>query len=137
MAKPLWRGFPTMAKPLRREAATPAKPLRREAPSMAESRAVRQYASRDQPNQETGARDDSMVLHDAAYLPGDRDLSYARARVLLWKVHLQGHRPGGGDRHAAGRRADRADWHHHLATPQGICVPDVSVRCRLRGWAAI
>ena len=42
-------------------------------------------------------------------------------RLLLRQVHLQGHRPRGGDRHPARRRPDRTDRDHHLAAAQGVC----------------
>ena len=56
---------------------------------------------------------------------GDRDLPLARPRVLLWCLHLQGHRPGVGDRHAcsprssSGRSASRS--HNPSRRPSSSC----------------
>ena len=58
-------------------------------------------------------------------------------RLLLWQVHLQGHRPGVGHRHPAGRRPDRTDRDHDRAAAQGDGLPHVPVRRRLRRRAAV
>ena len=84
-----------------------------------------------------GADDHGLVLFDTEAIPGDCDLPDACHRVLLRQVHLQGHRPGVGHRDAAGRRPDRTDRDHHRAAAQGDGVPDVPVRRRLRGRAAV
>ena len=78
-----------------------------------------------------------MVCDNVAYQPGDRDLSRARSRLLLRQVHLQGHRPGIGDLHPDRRRGDWADRHHDQPAAQGVFVPHVPVRRRLRRRAAV
>ena len=70
-------------------------------------------------------------------LPGDRDFSRALLRLLLRQVHLQGDRPRVGDRHPDRRRRDRADRDHGQPAAQGVFVPHVPVRRRLRRRAAV
>jgi len=78
-----------------------------------------------------------MVRGDISPVPRGRDLPFPLSRVLLRQVHLQGHRPGLGHRHPARRRHHRPDRHHHQSAPQGVRLPHVPLRGRLRRGAAV
>ncbi len=80
---------------------------------------------------------DRLVLRHAETVSGNRDFPDARSRLLLRQVHVQGHRPRIGHRHAARRRADRPDRYHDRAASEGDRVPDVPVRRRLRRRTAV
>ncbi len=57
--------------------------------------------------------------------------------LLLRQIHLQGNRARVGDRHADRRGRDRADRDHGQPAAQGVFIPHVPVRRRLRGRAAV